>query len=186
MWVFGYGSLMWDQWEQQFGGSHVDGASLVGYRRSFNKASTRNWGTRNSPAPTLGLEPSPGRCCIGTAFQFPEETADAVKTYLRNREGASFTVTQLPVRLPNEQTILAFTPVNDRNSRTYLGHLPIGSRVALARTAAGTDGICADYVRNIHRKLTSLHIVDADVEEFVALLDSSVPGTASTRNQSES
>src|SRR5271166_1084546 len=149
MWVFGYGSLMWDQWEQQFGGSHVDGASLMSYRRSFNKASTRNWGTRNSPGPTLGLEPSQESYCIGTAFQFPDETADAVSTYLRNREGASFTLTQLPVRLPNEETIQALTPVNDRNGRTYLGHLPIATRVALARTAAGTDGACADYVRNI-------------------------------------
>src|SRR5271165_746310 len=112
MWVFGYGSLMWDQWEQQFGGSHVDGASLMSYRRSFNKASTRNWGTRNSPGPTLGLEPSQESYCIGTAFQFPDETADAVSTYLRNREGASFTLTQLPVRLPNEETIQAVDAAN--------------------------------------------------------------------------
>ncbi len=51
MWVFGYGSLMWDQWEQQFGGIRVDRAALVNYRRSFNKASTGNWGTQDLPAP---------------------------------------------------------------------------------------------------------------------------------------
>jgi cation transport regulator ChaC len=45
MWVFGYGSLMWDGWEQALGGQRVDGAVLPDYGRSFNKKSTRNWGT---------------------------------------------------------------------------------------------------------------------------------------------
>jgi cation transport regulator ChaC len=46
MWVFGYGSLMWDGWEQALGGQRADGAVLPDYRRSFNKKSTRNWGRR--------------------------------------------------------------------------------------------------------------------------------------------
>ncbi len=175
MWVFGYGSLMWDQWEQQFGGTRVDGASLLNYRRSFNKASVRNWGTRQVPAPTLGLEPAPHLSCLGTAFQFPEERAEQVKTYLGNREGRSFSLTEIPVKLPDGKTVQAFTPVNDRNGHTYMGALPLDRRAALARTAVGTDGACANYVRNIHGKLTSLGIADPDVNEFLALLNSLPP-----------
>lgn len=69
MWVFGYGSLMWDGWEQPFGGTHVDGAVLADYRRSCNKKSTRNWGTSVAPGPTLGLEPAQNAICTGTAFE---------------------------------------------------------------------------------------------------------------------
>jgi hypothetical protein len=40
----------------------------------------------------------------------------------------------------------------------------------MARTATGTSGRCADYVRNIHVRLSELCIVDEDVREFAALL----------------
>lgn len=40
MWVFGYGSLMWDGWEQEFGCLRRCVAVLKGYRRTFNKASS--------------------------------------------------------------------------------------------------------------------------------------------------
>jgi cation transport protein ChaC len=79
MWVFGYGSLMWDGWELALGGSRMDRAVLVDYRRSFNKKSTGNWGIPGAPGPTLGLEPAEAGSCIGTVFEFPEDQQHAVK-----------------------------------------------------------------------------------------------------------
>jgi cation transport protein ChaC len=45
MWVFAYGSLMSDGWENEWGCLRRCRAELGGYRRAFNKASVRNWGT---------------------------------------------------------------------------------------------------------------------------------------------
>lgn len=162
---------MWDGWERPLGGTRVDGAALRDHRRSFNKKSVKNWGTSNSPAPTLGLEPAPGVNCIGTAFEFPEEQSAAVTTYLRKREGASFALVQRSIRLRDGREIHALTPVNVRNGPTYIGNVPIEQRAGLARTAAGTSGSCIDYVRNIQQKLNLLDIVDTDVQEFLALID---------------
>ena len=58
--VFGYGSLMWDGWEEKFNGKRQDQARLDHYHRAFNKKSTQNWGTSGKPGPTLGLEPQQG------------------------------------------------------------------------------------------------------------------------------
>src|SRR5690349_18168830 len=122
MWVFGYGSLMWDGWEQKVGGTHVDGAALANYRRSFNKKSTRNWGTSAAPGPTLGLEPSQNAVCTGTAFEFPEKQRTAVKKALKDREGESFELVELPLRLPDGREVHALTPVNSRTDSRYIGN----------------------------------------------------------------
>lgn len=171
MWIFAYGSLMWDGWERSLEGTRADRAALLGYRRSFNKGSTRNWGTASALAPTLGLEPAPGGNCIGTAFEFPEGQQAAVRETLARREGPSFSFVELPVRLPDGREVLALTPVNDRTRRTYMGDVPLEERAKLARTAKGTRGACADYVRNIREKLRSLGVVDEDVESFAALIE---------------
>ena len=173
MWVFGYGSLMWDGWEEPLQGKRADGAALKGYSRSFNKKSTQNWGTRAAPGPTLGLEPDAALDCIGTAFELADAHRSAIETMLRQREGESFTLTELPVSLPDGRTVLALTPVNDRAANTYIGRIALSERAAMARAAVGTSGRCADYVRNIHRKLQSLGIADNDVETFLVQMDSS-------------
>jgi glutathione-specific gamma-glutamylcyclotransferase len=172
MWVFGYGSLMWDGWERTFGGLRVDRAVLVGYRRSFNKKSVENWGTSAAPAPTLGLEPDRNANCIGTAFEFLDDQRTGIEDELRDREGKSFELPELPVRLPDGREVHAVTPVNDRSKRTYIGRIPIAQRASMAKSATGTCGTCLDYVRNIHNKLQSLGIADTDVEQFLKLLQS--------------
>ena len=172
MWVFGYGSLMWDGWENSFQGRRVDGAVLKGHRRSFNKRSIENWGTRQAPAPTLGLEPDADHGCVGTAFEFPESQRFAIEQTLRAREGGSFTFPALGVVLPDGSEVLALTPVNSRTGATYIERTPIGERALMARAATGTSGSCADYVRNIRQKLQSLGVADTDVDAFLALMES--------------
>jgi cation transport regulator ChaC/energy-coupling factor transporter ATP-binding protein EcfA2 len=171
MWVFGYGSLMWDGWEQTSGGLRVDHAVLLNHRRSFNKKSVTNWGTSEAPAPTLGLEPGHAFSCVGTAFEFSDERRTAVETLLREREGPSFALVELTVRLPGGREVLAVTPVNDRSKPTYVGHIAVEERAIMARAATGTSGTCLDYVRNIHKKLESLGVVDTNVDEFLSLLE---------------
>jgi glutathione-specific gamma-glutamylcyclotransferase len=171
MWIFAYGSLMWDGWERSFGATRIDGAVLANHRRSFNKKSVSNWGTPSAPCPTLGLEPATGVDCIGTAFELPEEQRTAVERWLIRREGKSFALIGMSVRLPDGRDVCALTPVNDRTKSTYLGEVPLEERAKLARTARGRSGGCADYVRNIREKLSSLGIVDEDVEAFAALIE---------------
>jgi cation transport protein ChaC len=171
MWGFGYGSLMWDGWERPLQGVRVDRASLPGHRRSFNKGSVRNWGSDDAPGPTLGLESDATGACVGTAFEFPDERAEEVKALLKKREGGSFCFPELQVRLPDGRTVPALTPVNDLTKCSYIGRKPLAARAAMARSATGDRGACADYVRNIHRQLCTLGIEDEAVEEFVRAMD---------------
>ena len=168
MWVFGYGSLMWDDWEKDFEGTRVDGAALVNYHRSFNKKSTERWGTPKAPGPTLGLEPKQGERCVGTAFDIPGKHRDAVLAALAVREGKSFTLAPLEVALPDGTSVTALVPVNDRTKRTYAGTLSLDARVALAMKATGTGGACVSYIQNIGSKLKELGIEDAHIEAFLA------------------
>ena len=140
MWVFGYGSLMWDDWEERerpIAGLRVDRAVLVGYRRSFNKKSVENWGTQEAPAPTLGLEPDQNANCIGTAFEFPDAQRTTIENRLRDREGKSSVFAELAVRLPDGREGRAVTPVNDRSKSTYIGDIPIAQRVSMAMNRSG-------------------------------------------------
>lgn len=166
MWVFGYGSLMWDEWETKFGGRKIDNAILKNYRRDFNKKSTRNWGIAELPGPTLGLENSPGAECIGCAFDFSYDKEESVLTYLAEREGGSFELKQLIIVIPDNLSVQAFVPLNRNTAQTYIGNMSINYRAKMARSASGTSGNCIDYVANIRKKLLELNIKDENVENF--------------------
>src|ERR1700730_4305517 len=97
MWVFGYGSLMWDGWEAAYNCVRREPAELAGYCRTFNKASTRNWGTKACPGATLNLTKAEGKVCCGIAFRFPEKSRDVVVTELRKREGSAFDLRELSI-----------------------------------------------------------------------------------------
>lgn len=164
MWVFAYGSLMWDGWEQQFDGTRAEAAVLEGYRRAFNKKSVENWGTTNCPCPTLGLEADATARCTGVAFQFAEARDEAVWRYLRDREGPSFDLETAPVGLPEGRRVSALVAINDPCARSYIGDVSLEERAAMIGRAQGTSGACIDYLKNTRTKLQALSIQETAVE----------------------
>ena len=109
--------------------------------------------------------------CVGTAFEFSEDRRSAVEALLRKREGTSFSLIELRVRLPDGREVQAMTPVNNPTAATYIGRVPVQERAAMVRTAKGQDGECTYYVRRIHEQLCALEIIDEDVSEFARVVD---------------
>jgi glutathione-specific gamma-glutamylcyclotransferase len=107
MWVFGYGSLMWDGWEETLGCVGRRLADLGGYRRVFNKASVRNWGTKKSPCPTLNLKKEKASFCRGMAFEFADDRMVEIEQYLAKREGQGFSFPRLPIHVDGRGDVLA-------------------------------------------------------------------------------
>jgi cation transport protein ChaC len=164
MWVFGYGSLMWESWEAGYGCLRRVTAVLPGFRRAFDKASVRNWGTKERPGPTLNLAIDAGNQCKGFAFEFPDAKRRSITAALADREGMNFELKEREVALEGGDRVLAVTP--RYMGPNLIGNKPLAERASMARLAVGTHGNCADYVKAIADKLTELGIDDPAVREF--------------------
>lgn len=172
MWVFGYGSLMWDGWETQYGCTRRERAALPGFQRDFNKASRENRGSHEQPCPTLGLNVDDAAICEGLAFELSEVERDRVVDYLKKREGMSFRLEEMDVSLQSGMRVRALVPVNDPARSTYIGAQPLRDRTRMAKAAQGSKGACRDYVKNIREKLQELGITDSAVESFWSAMSS--------------
>ena len=66
MWVFGYGSLIWDP---GFPVAERQLARLSGWHRSFCMRSIHHRGSETAPGLVLALDEAPGATCAGVAFR---------------------------------------------------------------------------------------------------------------------
>jgi len=164
MWFFGYGSLMWDGWEATRGCIRRARAGLSGYRRVFNKASVRNWGTKEFPAPTLNLIKSDSAHCYGMAFEFPDECEQEIREYLVKREGKSFALRQIPAQLENGDEITAIVPIYEGNNLIHADRIAI--LVEMILQASGKDGKCIFYLKGLTEELHRLGIDDPAVSDL--------------------
>jgi cation transport protein ChaC len=160
MWIFGYGSLMWDGWETKRDCSCRKTAELRGFVRSFNKLSVRNWGTRDYPGPTLNLIAGEGSC-RGIAFEFPENRRSDIHAYLTAREGKGFALRDLPIVVEGGLQANAIVPIY--SGRNVTSATDAGEIAALALRAKGTSGSCAVYIESIAEHLRRLGIEDPAV-----------------------
>jgi glutathione-specific gamma-glutamylcyclotransferase len=167
MWVFGYGSLMWDGWEQQWDCIRRVVAELRGFVRVFNKLSVKNWGTREHPGPTLNLVPGAGSC-QGVAFELPDTRRLDIIHYLAAREGKNFSLRDLPIRLEDGTTIKTIVPLYQ--GRNLIKVANATEIAVMALRARGTSGSCAHYIENIANRLNELGINDPAVIETAAAL----------------
>ena len=166
MWVFGYDSLMYDGWERARGCIRRERAALFGYERSFTKASTLNWGSKKSPAPTLRLAPREGAVCHRIAFEFGPAIAGKVIDYLQYREGKNFLHRRVALELTSGKVVDGECFFYDGKNLIAEGELD--QVVTMVLQATGMNGTGLDYIRRTKRELDDMGIRDENVDALFA------------------
>lgn len=155
LWVFGYGSLMWDP---GIAVRRAIPARLYGYHRRLCLWSVHYRGTARKPGLVLGLDR--GGSCSGIAYQVaPHDTADAAD-YLREREmlNNAYLPVIKKVYLQNGVVVDALTFVSKRRHPQFAPPLGVNETVAVVRAAAGKRGQNCEYVLNTVRHLNEFGI----------------------------
>lgn len=167
MWVFAYGSLMWNP---GFAPVQSLPARLYGWRRAFCILSTIYRGTDECPGLVLGLDR--GGSCRGRALRVAGEIWPQVKAMLDARELPTrvYLPRFLPARLDDGRTVPTYTYVVDRDHRQYWN----GSRaeaVRLLRQGCGKGGTARDYLAQTVTHLDDLGIRSGALHALLAAVD---------------
>jgi glutathione-specific gamma-glutamylcyclotransferase len=164
LWVFGYGSLMWNP---GFRFLEATPALLRGYHRNFCIWSARYRGTPERPGLVLGLDR--GGACRGIAFRIAHAEVDEVLATLWVREMSRLTYRPrvLPVAAP-EHTVRALAFVADPAHPSYAGRLSeaeVAARIVHCRGARGPN---IDYLANTLDHLHKLGLQDLRLRRIYA------------------
>jgi cation transport protein ChaC len=166
LWVFGYGSLMWDP------GFHHSGAHpavVYGYHRRFCVYSHNYRGTRARPGLVLGLDR--GGTCKGIAYRVPRRHAKAALAYLWEREldGGVYRFRKLKARLARG-VVEAYSCVVDRAHPGYAAELSIEETARLICQGVGKRGLCLDYLENTVRHIEALGLTDGHLHRLLEVV----------------
>lgn len=158
-WVFGYGSLMW---RPGFEYLERRKARLKGYRRAFSLRSVRYRGTPEAPGLVLGLDWDPNASCTGMAFRVCPTRADAVRTYLAERELVTRSYFEVlhPISFEDGTSVEAICYILDRTHPQYCGGLSLAEQAHIIAHAVGPAGTNRDYLHNTVAHLTELGVED--------------------------
>ncbi|MGP3695852.1 gamma-glutamylcyclotransferase [Rhodobacter sp. NSM] len=162
LWVFGYGSLIWDP---GFAVTRSVTARLDGWRRSFCMTSIHYRGTPQAPGLVLALDAAPDMACEGVAFEVAAGAETETLAALREREliSRAYLERWLPVRLTSGETVEAVVYVIDPDHEQYCGGLDLESQARIIASAAGDRGPNRDYLLNTAAHLRDLGIDDPDL-----------------------
>ncbi|MCZ6860119.1 MAG: gamma-glutamylcyclotransferase [Alphaproteobacteria bacterium] len=166
MWIFGYGSLMWDP---GFAFEECQPALLHGYHRAFCLFSERHRGTPERPGLVLGL--APGGSCKGRAYRVAASSIEAVLDYLHERELVHYVYLfrEVPLRLP-DACIRAHTYIADIKHERYAGGLSMKTAAAIIREAHGLGGPNIDYLENTIEHLDELGIKEGRLHDLLVMV----------------
>ncbi|MCC7321134.1 MAG: gamma-glutamylcyclotransferase [Rubellimicrobium sp.] len=166
MWVFGYGSLMWNP---GFVPRQAVPARLSGWRRSFCMRSVHYRGTAACPGLVLALDREGGAACDGLALRVAPDEEAAVLAALRERElvSSAYLETRLVIGLADGRRIEALTYVVDPAHPQYC-RIPPEEQARMIATATGERGSNADYLANTALHLAALGLADPELDRLWA------------------
>jgi cation transport protein ChaC len=163
MWVFGYGSLLWNP---GFEVAESVIGTLNGYARSFCMRSIHHRGTEAHPGLVLALDEQPESACIGMALRVAPGQEDATLAYLREREliSSAYVEKMLDVHLSDGRVTEAVVYVVDETHVQYCGGLPLEEQAQIIATAVGGRGPNTEYLHNTADHLRETGLEDPDLE----------------------
>jgi cation transport protein ChaC len=167
LWVFGYGSLIWNP---GFGVAERRLARLDGWQRSFCMRSIHHRGTVDDPGLVLALDRQPGAHCQGVAFAVTPGAEDETRATLRERElvSSAYLEATLPVRLQDGARVSALVFVIDPDHAQYCGGLDPEEQARIIARATGGRGPNRDYLFATAEHLHALGIADPALDRLAA------------------
>ena len=166
LWVFGYGSLLWNP---GFAVAEQRHARLAGYARSFCMRSIHHRGTETDPGLVLALDADPGATCDGLALRAKPGTEEQTLDYLREREliSSAYLERQVPVAFRCGTQVTAVAYVIDPDHDQYCGGLPLEDQARIIARAIGGRGPNTEYLFNTAAHLGELGIPDPQLDWLV-------------------
>ena len=163
MWVFGYGSLIWNP---GFETAERLRACLPGYARSFCMRSIHHRGTPEHPGLVLALDEHDDHSCEGIALRVPDGQEATVLVYLREREliSSAYLEKRLEVSLSDGRSVEALAYVVDPDHVQYCGGLELEKQAHIIAEAIGGMGPNHEYLTNTHSHLQELGIHDPEID----------------------
>ena len=164
LWVFAYGSLMWDP-GMEF--SEVRRAWLSGYARRFILCDVHGArGTQEVPGLMAALDQGEG--CHWLAFRLPAEKVECETRNLWAREMALHAY--LPRLLPTDldgESVMALVFLADHDAEMIRADLTRDQQVRYLATGSGFLGSSRDYLETIARQFAALGIEDPEVSALM-------------------
>ncbi len=165
LWVFAYGSLMWDP---GFVFEEIRLADVAGYARHFClKDEIGGRGTREAPGLMAALDDGPG--CTGLVFRIAGERLDEETQILWRREMLSGAYVPAFVdAVTAEGRLQAITFIANKQAKRIHADLSRDQQVQYIATGKGILGSSLEYIENLVSHLTALGIEDRDVSSLLA------------------
>jgi glutathione-specific gamma-glutamylcyclotransferase len=167
LWVFAYGSLMWDP---SFEFNEVRHAHCVGYQRSFCLWDDGARGSVEEPGLMLAIEE--GGSCEGLAFRVPHEKLEHETFVLFRRE--MLIPVYRPVWLDLETVagpVEALGFVANHAHKDIRPGIPLRQQADMIARARGMFGGNFDYLSELHERLCLLGVEDPYVSALYAAAD---------------
>jgi len=164
LWVFAYGSLMWDP---AFRFCEVRRAYAPDHRRRFILKDT--FGGRGSaefPGVMAALDVGSG--CHGLAFRIARDEIEeeTYRLWARERAGHAYCEAMIHVEL-SDRSIEAVTFLADHNASVIFPDLSREEQIDYAATGTGLFGSSYEYVENLAAGFAAVGVEDADVNDLL-------------------
>ncbi|MCU0903699.1 MAG: gamma-glutamylcyclotransferase [Tabrizicola sp.] len=161
LWVFGYGSLIWNP---GFPVAERRIATLAGWHRSFCMRSIHHRGTVEEPGLVLALDAAEGALCTGVVFRVEPGHEAATLIALRERELISSAYLERTLTVATtEGQIEALAFVIDPDHVQYC-QLDPEEQARIIAQAVGGRGPNRDYLWSTTAHLAELGISDPDLD----------------------